>query len=129
MVKRFADNPTLPSRALQIWQILVGKAHNRQTMTYGQLADLLGFAGAGVLGNHLGVIMFYCEKHDLPPLTVLVVNQESGLPGLGLTSTTDLHADRERVFNYPWYDLYPPTPDEFKAATPQRLIADAAADL
>jgi hypothetical protein len=119
VVKRFADDATLPNRALQIWQILIGKAHNRQTMTYGQLAEVMGYEGAGIMGDRLGPVMFYCEKHDLPPLTVLVVKQDTGLPGTGLTSTMDLHADRERVFNYPWYSLFPPTPDEFKAATPR----------
>ena len=46
MTRYFKDNPTLYTRALQIWQILIAKAENRQTMTYGALAHALGFRGA-----------------------------------------------------------------------------------
>jgi hypothetical protein len=42
MARRFDDVRTQPARALQIWQILIAKAHSRQTMTYGQLAGLMG---------------------------------------------------------------------------------------
>lgn len=65
----------LPERAMQIWQILIAAAHDRRTMTYHQLADLLGFAGAGVFAQPLSLIMHHCDDHDLPPLTVLVVNE------------------------------------------------------
>ena len=115
MVKFFKSNPTHPTRALQIWQILIAKASNRQTLTYGMLAQLLGFKGAGVLAPILGHIMFYCQQNNLPPLTVIVVNQKTGLPGKGLTDA-DLNADRETVFNYDWFDLYPPSPEELASA-------------
>ena len=80
MVKLFNDNSTHATRALQIWQILIAKASNRQTLTYGMLAQLLGFKGADVLAPILGHIMFYCQQNNLPPLTVIVVNQKTGLP-------------------------------------------------
>jgi hypothetical protein len=32
---------TRSERAMQVWQILVGVAHNRQTLTYGQVAEHL----------------------------------------------------------------------------------------
>ncbi len=115
MVKLFNDNPTHATRALQIWQILIAKASNRQTLTYGMLAQLLGFQGAGVLAPILGHIMFYCQQNSLPPLTVIVVNQKTGLPGEGLTDA-ELNADREAVFNYDWFNLYPPSPEELAAA-------------
>ena len=76
MVTYFKDQPSNASRALQIWQILIGKAHNRQTLTYGMLAQLLGFKRAGTLAHPLGHIMHYCQLNNLPPLTVLVVNQD-----------------------------------------------------
>jgi hypothetical protein len=110
------DNPTNATRALQIWQILISKAHNRQTLTYGILANLLGFEGAGTLGRPLAHIMNYCHQNELPPLTVLVVNQETGLPGTGFTTTIDLHVEREAVFDYNWFGIVPPTPDELHNA-------------
>jgi putative restriction endonuclease len=115
MATRFDDNPTWPYRAHQIWLILIGKAYNRQTMTYGDLAYMLGFEGAGVFATPLDHILCYCELNGLPPLTCLVVNQTTGLPGDGL-QLDDLHADRERVYNYDWYGLIPPSPEELAEA-------------
>ena len=115
MTRRFNDNPTQGSRALQIWLVLIGLAHSRQTITYGQLAEVLGFRGAGTLAQLLGPIMFYCIQNELPPLTVLVVNRDTGLPGAGLVHA-DLNADREAVFRCDWYDLVPPSPEQLKAA-------------
>jgi hypothetical protein len=114
MPRRFDEQPTNASRALQIWLILIGAAHDRRTLTYGGLAKMLGFKGAGTLAHPLGHLMHYCRQNGLPPLTVLVVNQATGLPGEGLTET-DLNADREAVFEFDWYALVPPAPEELGA--------------
>ena len=103
---------TSKQRALQIWQLLIGAARNRQTLTYTMVADAIGM-GAGTLSQHLGLVMRYCERHRLPPLTVLVVNQESGQPGEGLTTLEELNRDRERVFSEPWFRMPPLTTDNF----------------
>jgi hypothetical protein len=115
MHRRFSQNPTRPERAVQIWLILISAAHNRQALTYRLLADMLNYKGAGVFADTLGHIMFFCREERLPPLSVLVVNQETGLPGEGLTDT-DLNADRESVFDFDWYDVVPPTSQELAAA-------------
>lgn len=124
MATRFDAIRTDEFRGLQIWLILIGKAANRQTMTYGQLAEVLGFKGAGTMAHMLGHVMFYCQLNNLPPLTVLVVNQETGLPGEGLIGA-ELNADRERVFRFKWYDLMPPTPNEFAEAYRQGMAIHA----
>jgi len=98
---------TRSERAMQVWQILVGAAHNRQTLTYGQVADYLEFEGAGVLAQILGCIMDYCDSKGLPPLTCVVVNQTTGLPGSGLTTVENLPRDREAVYNHNWFGMYP----------------------
>lgn len=116
MLTKFDDRPTLSNRAVQIWQILVGMADTRRTTTYGELADMLGYGGAGVLGRQLGHIMFLCDQADIPPLTVLVVNAESGLPGEGLETKRDLHELREEVFNFDWFAYCPPSASEFERA-------------
>ena len=115
MAKFYSQDPTYATRAAQIWQILACKASNRQTLTYGQLADLIGFKGAGTLAHFLGHIMYYCIQNELPPLTVLVVKQDTGLPGEGLVGA-DLNADRERVFGYDWFALVSPTTEGLAAA-------------
>ena len=99
-------------RAQQIYLILLGFAHNRQTATYGQVADLLCYEGAGTLAGILGRIMIWCEKNDLPALTALVVNQETGLPGHGLGTTDNYSAERELIYGFDWYDIIPPKVEE-----------------
>ncbi len=112
-MKYFSECNTLENRALQIWQVLIGFAYNRKITTYGEIADILHYDGAGVLDRQLGHILHFCAQNKLPPLTVLVVNAETGLPGSGFDTPSDLHSDREFVFNYDWFNLIPPTPSEF----------------
>lgn len=102
---------------MQIWQILIGAAHNRQTLTYGQVAERLELAGAGILSPFLGCIMKYCDEHKLPPLTCLVVNQETGVPGDGLTTIENLPQDRERVYRENWFAKYPLQIKDFEPYT------------
>lgn len=102
-----AEQMSRPVRAMQVWQILVAAAHERRTLTYGEVARHLGFDGAGVLAQILGLIMTYCQQNGLPPLTVLIVNTDTGLPGSGLTTVADLPKDREAVYRQNWYSRHP----------------------
>ena len=113
MIKHFSDHRTLENRALQIWQILVGFAYARKITTYSEIANILNYEGAGTLNRQLGHIMHLCDQSGLPPLTVLVVNSETGLPGEGFETEGDLHRKREKVFNFDWFDVVPPTAEEF----------------
>ena len=123
IVKFFAEDSTVYSRAMQIWMVLIGMAHNRQTMTYGALARTLGYTspGAQFMTRLLDPVMRYCQDNNLPPLTVLVVNRETGKPGTGLSTLNDIDKDRELVFNHDWYYIYPPSPEEFEEAHRKRL--------
>ena len=109
MVKKFDEIHTRDSRAVQIWQILIGLARNRQTITYGMLGKKIGFKGVGIIGPFLDPIMRYCKQNNLPPLTIVVVNETTGSPGEGLTTIGNESSDREDVFNCDWYNLYPPS--------------------
>ena len=115
MAETFDDYPHLEHRALQIWQILIAKAHARQTITYGMLADMLGFEGAGTMDRMLGHIAAYCALHDFPLLNTLVVGKDSGVPTDGAFGR-DPNEERELVFNYPWFRVYPPAAEAFAAA-------------
>jgi hypothetical protein len=95
-------------------QILIAAAHNRQTLTYGHVAAHLEFEGAGVLAQILDRIMRPCENNNLPPLTCLVVNQDSGLPGAGLRTIEDLPRDRERVYAQNWFARPPLAASDFE---------------
>ena len=114
MTKYFSKIGTWPARAAQIWQVLVSKAYNRQTVTYGELAEILGYKSAHVLGHALGHINYYCKENDLPPLTVIVVHQETGLPAYKVDA--DMNRAREAVYDYNWYDVVPPTFEELESA-------------
>jgi hypothetical protein len=72
--------------------------------------------GAHVMGQFLNPIMRICEIRGLPPLTVLVVNQHTGLPGEGLTTLENVNEDREKVFSFNWFSLEPPETHDFEAA-------------
>jgi hypothetical protein len=102
-------------RASQIWQILVHKAAARETVTYGEVADLMGIGSAQGLGVFLNQIKRYCEANGHPPLHVLAVSKSTGRPGEGLP-VDDFHGDRERVFSFNWFALVPPTPADFANA-------------
>ncbi len=40
----------------------------------------------------------------------------TGIPGEGFVDQGRLNADRELVFKYDWYGLYPPSEKDFKDA-------------
>ncbi len=103
---------TLAERAVQIWQVLVGAAYTRQTLTYRLLGDRIG-VGANLLASPLGLVARYCDVKMLPPLTVLVVRQGDGRPGEGFTWATDLDGAREAVYDCAWYQLRPPGASDF----------------
>lgn len=109
-------------RALQTWQVLIGKAHNRQMVRYGDLAATLGY-GYDVnlpLIPILKHIAFLCQQERLPPLTIIVVN-EDGMPGEGFNQVPrdEIDRQREKTFAYNWFGLFPPTTTEFRSAWDQ----------
>lgn len=101
-------------RASQCWQILISKASASSVLTYQELAELMGIHRRS-LNRILGYIMFYCEQNLLPPLTSIVVRQDTGLPGEGFTAeqAASVPASHILVFRYDWFDIRPPTIDEF----------------
>ncbi len=105
----------LEERAQQVWPILTQAARNRQLLTYTQVAERIGMAPQG-MGQILARIMWYCDQNGLPPLTVLVVQRETGKPGPGLTTTGDVDRDREAVFERNWDAQLPPAASDFAAA-------------
>ena len=114
-------NPTSqhPARAVQAWQILVGKAMNRQTTTYLELSHLMyaGRDAQGVLAQILGHIAYYCIDNELPPLTSIVVIKGGGTPGEGIpVDPSQIVAQREAAFEFDWHNVYPPFENDLKSA-------------
>lgn len=95
--------------------MLMAAAAERRIVTYGMLTDRMDIKIAVSLAEPLFHIKHWCEANSLPPLTVIVVNMETGRPGSGM-ALADLDKAREDMFNYPRYRLVPPTADELKEA-------------
>jgi len=125
-IRRFEDNPTNDSRALQCHLILIGCAARRQTVTYGELAERLGYkkadggpgvTGGGVIGNRLAPLMFWCKQNNLPALTSLVVREDTGMPGLGIyLDPSEVPSAQEKVYAFDWYAIVPPTVEQLDKA-------------
>jgi putative restriction endonuclease len=97
-------------RAYRAWSILVGLAINQaKTMTYGELANHLGVHHRAIR-YVLSEIQDYCLREALPPLTILVVNADTGLPGHGFIawSMDDLDRGRIEVGAFAWDSLENP---------------------
>ena len=84
MVRIFDSIRTREAKTLQIWQILIGLTYNRQIITYKILSKLPGYKGVEVFTQLLDSIMRYCKQNQLPSLTILAVNENTGSPGEGL---------------------------------------------
>ena len=102
-------------RASQIWAVLAWAAKHRQTVTYPQLGKLIGVPQMG-LGQLLEPIQSHCMAKGLPPLTALVVQQDSGLPGTGFIGerAEDLGRAQAAVFKEDWLKVGNPGPEGFQ---------------
>lgn len=106
-------------RAAQIWSILALAARNRQVLTYGIVSDLIGVPTVG-LGQLLEPIQSYCLLRELEPLTILVIQDKTGMPGTGFIAAADIPAAQSRVFAYDWLEHGAPSPQEFAEAVRAR---------
>ena len=108
-------------RASQIWAVLAWAARSRQSITYAQLGKLIGVPAAG-LGQLLEPIQSYCLTQRLPPLTVLVVQQDSGLPGPGFSGVTasEFAKAQAEVFATDWLEHGNPQPEKLEIAVQER---------
>ena len=107
---------TRSERASQIWAVLAWAATNRQTLTYGILSKLIGVPAAG-LGRLLEPIQSYCLREKLPPLTILVVARDTGLPGTGFTGADVAEYAKAYidVYEHNWLERGNPQPENLPA--------------
>jgi hypothetical protein len=106
---------TVPQRAVQLWPLLAWAARNRQILTYSIVAKLIGVPTVG-LGQLLEPIQSYCLKRNLKPLTILVVQQDTGVPGTGFVAAQDIARVQGEVFQYDWVSHGCPTSVDFEEA-------------
>ena len=83
---------------------------HRRTTTYGEIGKHVGLAAQGT-ANPLYYIRDRCLEQELPPLTAIVANKKTGLPGIGLkpdgtqVSTAEWNDMLGEVFAHNWSDL------------------------
>lgn len=111
-------------QAHQIWLILSGWVMmNKKVMTYGELAKLMGYKSqAGrTLGEALGIVSKYCLYNKLPPLSVIVVNAVTNLPGWEgmVRKGYSVEEEQSNVFDIKWYLYRAPTVTTFKKTNEQ----------
>jgi hypothetical protein len=96
-------------RSLQLWPLLIFAARNQKILSYKVIEQLTGIPRQGI-GSFLGPIQDYCKRRNLPPLTAVVVNELTGLPGHGFTeSRSNVLAEQSRVFVFDWLAQGAPT--------------------
>ena len=58
----------------------------------------------------------FCLLNELPPLTILVVGETSGLPGTGFIAAEDIPKTQQEVFSFDWINHGAPSPEKFQDA-------------
>jgi len=106
---------TRAERALQLWSLLAWAATNRQVLTYDIVARLTGVVRPSI-GDFLRPIQQYCTENELPPLTAVVVSDQSGIPGEGFIAAADVPEAQMRVFQHRWLENIAPTREQLDAA-------------
>lgn len=93
------------------WPILIQAAKARHLINYGDLAHALGYRGSRAMRFALAPIQDLCLEKGWPPLTSIVVNKRTGLPGEGFIAWPgDLEDAHSRVFDFDWKSVPRPFP-------------------
>ena len=90
----------------------------RQTLSYELLGRLIGVPRQG-LGQLLEPIQSFCILKGLPPLTSIVVGENTGLPGEGFIAAADVPRAQAEVFARDWLSASAPGAPDLDAATDQ----------
>jgi hypothetical protein len=102
-----AAHPDVPSdRMIQDWNGPV------------VLRDAKGFHPASKVPGVRHVVL--TRPGELPPLTILVVREKPGMPGVGFIAAQDIRRAQQEVFKYEWLAHGGPTPEDFERAVRER---------
>ena len=105
---------TEPAWGLRAYLVLMGCAADRQTVSYDDLARRINRGGPNLLARPLDLITRWCQQHSVPAIASLVVEQGTGLPapGFSAVSKDEIPREQERVWEFDWYGILPPTIEE-----------------
>lgn len=102
-------------RAQQLWSILVLSATSRQVLTYDLIAKATGVVRPSI-GDFLRPIQQFCKENNFPPLTSLAVSKQTGLPGEGFITDSDVPLTQIRVFEFDWLNTKAPSEEQLTAS-------------
>jgi putative restriction endonuclease len=129
-----SDGANQWTRAYLAWEELVDYARKRLTVTYETLGKLIGVHHRAVRFA-LALIQDYCLENRLPPLSILVVNKNTRLPGEGFIAwnADNIAEGLEQVWGFDWTGHGNPFAFAAGGATKedvvQRLVADPASSV
>lgn len=109
-------------RAAKAWEVLIKVAEKKDFVRYKELGDKIGIHHR-VVRFVLAVIQDYCLENNLPPLTILI-GDENGMPGKGFTAwdRDNINQGKEEVYNYNWTSLQNPFRFALKGESEEDLI-------
>ena len=106
---------TLEQRAQQVWSVLAFAAREQKVVSYSLLSQITEFPEA--TSSVLHYISCYCKQYHLPPLSLIVIDPDTGRPGDEcLRDVRNLSAQQSRVFLYDWLDHPVPSDEMFQEA-------------
>ena len=96
----------------RVWTFLISAAQQHSIVTYERVAPVIPTNPLSVR-KALGPIQDYCLGNHLPPLTAIVVNKNTRVPGEGFIawSTDDLALAHKSVFEFNWSKVLNPYGD------------------
>jgi len=114
-------DPLLP----RAWFLLTKAASEGRSPSYGELGRALGIVALAVGQRVLDPIRAFCEGQNrpLPPLTCIVVNKKTRLPGAGCGLSLDkVRAGWQEVFGFDWDSV--PNPFSSQPCASQAPVGD-----
>ena len=101
-----------------IWPLLVFAVENRRVLTYAKLGQLIGVKPPE-LGRLLEPIQSHCILQGLPPLTSIVVDARTGLPGEGFIAANNVPRAQAETFRFDWLGVPVPSREDYRNAVQQ----------
>lgn len=113
--KKYDWNPeTKAHYAFCLWDKLTSIASKKKVIFYWQAGEFMKKMHARSVGWPLDPIQEYCIARKLPPLTRIVVHNNTDQPGNNYEIQKTLEEDKKDVFEYCWKEEKKPSEEELK---------------
>ena len=124
-IRRYGRGDQLHVTAQRVWIILVAlaqaarlpevtikkQARSAPTITYGELADLVGrgFQAGRTLSRELMIVGEYCKRNGLPCLNAMVTYKDGDCGDGVVLSAADARSERRAIASVDWFEYGVPT--------------------